>query len=84
MKQNAPVVAIVGAVIALAAFIAFMAYRAFAPQGVPIPPEIQKVKGDSAAGALPPNWKEMTPQQKREYGMRRMGGGPPAAAPAGR
>jgi hypothetical protein len=74
MKQNIPVPAIVGAVVALIALVGFIAYRSFSTDSPAIPPEAPR-KQPGAPGTLPANFQQMTPQQKREMGMKRMMGG---------
>jgi hypothetical protein len=76
MKQNIPLPAIIGAAIALVALVGFIAYRSFATDSPEIPPEAPR-KQPGAAGTLPANFQQMSPQQKREIGMKRMMGGRP-------
>jgi hypothetical protein len=75
MKREVPLAVIVGIGVVALALVGFMAYRSFNRPGELQPPPPGRA---ATTTNLPSNFKQMTPEQKKNFGMQRMGGGAPA------
>jgi hypothetical protein len=75
MKQEIPLPLIIIGVLLVLAFAGFMAWRSFSRPGELQPPP--PAPRTPAQQQLPANFRQMTPEQKKAFGMQRMGGAQP-------